>query len=79
MTKNGHQITVGDIVAIRGDNRINNNGQCAYDDCQLVDGKYLKHTGHGGIWNGRVSKVKGDMALVEGAWRGIANLEVMLG
>lgn len=74
-------IKIGDVVAIRGDRRMNymGNGKfvCAYHDDQLVDGKYVKHTGHGGIWTGVVANVDGDMALVAGGWRCIEQLEVM--
>lgn len=66
---------VGDEVAIRGDLRINR-GQCVYTPDQLVDGKYLKHTGHGGIWTGEIEKIDGDMALVGGGWRGFETLEI---
>jgi len=58
----------GDVVAIRGDLRRNMNGECAYTPDQLVDGKYVRHTGHGGIWTGVVKKVRGDMVLIGGGW-----------
>ena len=51
------KIAVGDIVAIRGDKSINNNGQCSYTPDQLVDGKYVRHSGHNGIWLGKVEKL----------------------
>lgn len=69
---------VGDLVAIRGDLRINLDGRCAYTPDQLVDGKYLRHTGHGGIWTGTVEKISTDgYALVGGGWRRIDRYEVM--
>ncbi|ATI16001.1 hypothetical protein Y35_GM000028 [Pseudomonas phage YS35] len=64
-------VRVGDIVAIRGDIRKKLDGTCQYTPEQLVGGKFLKHAGTGEIWTGRVSKIQGDMAKVEGAWRGI--------
>ncbi|WBQ35246.1 hypothetical protein [Pseudomonas phage pPA-3099-2aT.2] len=64
-------IQVGDIVAIRGDIRRRMDGSCMYDPSQLVDGKYLKHTGTGNIWTGRVEAIKGDKARVGGGWRGL--------
>lgn len=70
-------IRIGDEVAIRGDLRRNLSGQCAYTEEQLVDGKYLKHTGHGGIWTGVVEKVVGEEALVAGGWRHISRYEVL--
>jgi hypothetical protein len=70
-------IKVGDLVAIRGDLRRNYHGKCEYLDEQLVDGKYVRHTGHGGIWTGRVEEIRGDMAKVSGAWRGIERYEVV--
>ena len=70
-------IKIGDVVAIRGDKRVNNNGQCAYTPDQLIDGKYLKHTGSGGIWTGVVAKIKGDLALVGGGWRRLDQYEII--
>jgi hypothetical protein len=75
---NEHTIQVGDVVAIRGDRRINYNmNRCAYTPDQLVDGKYVKHTGHGGVWTGRVDKIdpKGEFALVGGGWRPVTHYE----
>lgn len=74
------QLKVGDVVAIRGDLRTIDNGywetgeyhsrkKCAYTPDQLIDGKYLKHTGHGGMWTGVVKSVNHDRALVGGGWR----------
>lgn len=71
------KIKVGDIVAIRGDKRINNNGQCAYTSDQLIMGKYVKHTGHGGIWTGRVEEVRGNYVVVGGGLRPIDTVEIM--
>lgn len=72
-------IQIGDVVAIRGDLRVRmNDGVCLYMSNQLVLGKYLKHTGHGGIWVGIVEKVDGDMARVAGGWRGIEMYEVVV-
>jgi hypothetical protein len=80
------KIQVGDTVAIRGDKRrvgisYGNDSKCAYTDDQLVDGKYLKHTGTGEIWTGKVTKICDDefggMALVGGGWRGIEMYEKM--
>jgi len=62
-------LKIGDVVAIRGDLRINNNGQCAYTPDQLVDGKYLRHTGHGGLWTGTIEKINNGYVLVGGGWR----------
>lgn len=62
-------LQVGDTVAIRGDRRLRIDGSCQYLPEQLVDGKYLKHTGHGGVWTGKVQKIQGDEALVGGGWR----------
>lgn len=69
-------LKIGDVVAIRGDVRINTNGQCAYTPDQLVDGKYLKHN-NGGIWTGVIEKIRNDIAFVGGGWRGVECLEVM--
>jgi hypothetical protein len=57
----------GDVVAVRGDLRINNNGQCAYTDNQLWGGKYIRHAGHNGIWTGVVSYISGDRAIINGS------------
>ena len=70
-------IRVGDVVAIRGDLRINNDGRCAYTADQLVNGKYVRHSGHGGIWTGVVEKIDNDRALVGGGWRTLETYEVM--
>jgi hypothetical protein len=70
-------IKVGDVVAIRGDRRINNNGQCAYTPDQLFQGKYVKHAYNGEIWTGVVKKIDGDMALVGGGWRQLDSYEVV--
>lgn len=74
-------LKVGDLVAIRGDLRINLDGRCAYTPDQLVDGRYLRHTGHGGIWLGIVDAIDGaggeTRALVGGGWRRIDRYEVM--
>lgn len=70
-------IMIGDIVAIIGAKRINLNSQCAYLPSQLIDGKYLKHTGNGGIWTGKVEKIDNGMALVGGVWRPIDHYEIM--
>ena len=64
-------IRVGDIVAIRGDLRKKLDGSCQYLPEQLVDGKFLKHTGTGEMWTGRVERIRGDVAEVGGGWRGI--------
>lgn len=66
-------IRVGDIVAIRGDLRKKLGGSCQYLPEQLVDGKFLKHTGTGEMWTGRVERIQGDLAKVGGGWRGIEN------
>ncbi len=74
-------IQIGDVVAIRGDRRRTyvGNGKfiCSYTDEQLVDGKYVRHTGHGGIWTGVVEGISGDMVKVGGGWRGIEMVEVL--
>ncbi len=67
-------VAVGDTVAIRGDLRINIDGRCAYTPDQLIDGKYLRHTGHGGIWFGTVVKISEELALVGGGYRPISIL-----
>ena len=68
-------LKVGDLVAIRGDLRINLDGRCAYTPDQLIGGRYLRHTGHGGIWTGTVNKISKDgqeaRALVGGGWRNL--------
>ncbi len=74
---------IGDVVAIRGDlmlTTINGpyKGRCKYTPDQLIEGKYVKHTGHGGIWLGRVMKFAGDEVLVASGWRGIEFYEVMV-
>lgn len=52
-------------------------GGCQYTPEQLVDGKYVRYTVHGGILTGVVDKVQGDMALVAGCWRRVDAYEVM--
>lgn len=69
-------VQVGDLVAIRGDLRLRIDGTCQYTPDQLVDGKYVKHTGHGGAWTGRVKSIKGDEALVGGGWRHVSRYEL---
>ncbi|HCU2480908.1 TPA: hypothetical protein OUK43_000391 [Pseudomonas aeruginosa] len=69
------QLQVGDTVAIRGDRRLTMNSICQYLPEQLVDGKYLKHTGHGGAWTGRIDKIQGEEALVGGGWRHLSMYE----
>jgi hypothetical protein len=60
---------IGDLVRIRGDKRWNYSmNVCMYTQSQLVDGKYLKHTGHGGAWTGRINKIQGDLVHVGGGW-----------
>lgn len=76
------QIKVGDIVAIRGDKRVTYSrqypeGRCVYDYSQLVDGKYVKHTGTGEIWTGRVDKIRGEAVLIGGGYFGMEICEVM--
>lgn len=61
------EIHLGDIVAIRGEDRINNDGKCAYTPDQMIDG-LLKHTGHEGIWTGKVLKVNSERVFVGGRW-----------
>lgn len=68
-------IKAGDIVAIRGDKRINIDGQCAYTENQLIMGKYVKHTGHGGVWTGKVERVQDNRALIKGGWLHTDDLE----
>jgi hypothetical protein len=67
-----NKLKIGDLVAIRGDLRVNIKGNCAYTPDQLVDGKFLKRHGTDEIWAGRVEKIvheeAGDMVLV-GGWR----------
>ena len=66
-----NRLKVGDVVKIRGDKRINNNGQCAYTDDQLIDGKYVKHAHQNKAWSGEISKINDakSLALVGGGWR----------
>lgn len=66
-------MVIGDVVAIRGDRRTAG----SYTPDQLVDGKYVRHSGHNGIWTGVIDKVLGDMALCAGGWRGVEMYEVM--
>lgn len=68
-------LQVGDTVAIRGDRRLRMDGSSEYAPEQLVDGKYVRHTGHGGVWTGRVDKIQGDEALVGGGWRHVSRYE----
>lgn len=77
-----NDIKKGDVVAIRGDKRINNNGQCAYAPDQLIQGKYIRHTGHGGIWTGVVEKTYTENELfarakVGGGWIDVNSLELI--
>lgn len=69
-------LQVGDVVAIRGDLRLRMDRECQYTPDQLVDGRYVKHTGHGGVWTGRVDAIKGDEALVGGGWRHVSRYEI---
>lgn len=63
-----YQIKAGDTVAIRGDlaNRTSRTGK--YRPEQLVDSKYVRHTGHGGVWTGKVKHIvlDGEYAAMEG-------------
>lgn len=76
-------IKIGDTVAIRGDVQkvyVGNGKYVAkYSDSQLVEGKYLKHTGTGEKWTGKVERINpdGDMAFIGGAWFGLKVLEVV--
>jgi organic radical activating enzyme len=60
-------IKAGDTIAIRGDLSTHK-----YKPEQLVDGKYLRHTGHGGVWTTTVKEAvfNGEWVAVEGggAW-----------
>ena len=75
-------IKIGDTVCLRGDLRRsyvsarNPLGQCAYFPEQLVDGKYLRHTGTGEVWTGKVNTIHDDMAKIGGGWWNIRLLEV---
>jgi hypothetical protein len=71
------ELKKGDIVAIRGDKRTNNDGRCSYLNEDMIDGKYLKHIGHGGIWTGKVKSIYDGYALVGGCWRPFDCYEVM--
>ena len=70
---------VGDVVYIRGDKRINNDGRCAYTPDQLVDGKYIKRHGSDKAWEGPVTKIDSadGRALVGGGWRPIDHYELV--
>lgn len=76
-------IEIGDVVAIRGDLQWNHTLNCCkYTPDQMIDGKYLRHTGHGGIWTGKVEKIKDNyphkpFVLVGGMWYAEHLLEVM--
>lgn len=74
-----NNLKAGDIVAIRGDKRINNNGKCAYDDSQLIDNKYLRHSSNGGLWYGAIERISsdGEMAKIGGGWYGVNSLELV--
>lgn len=72
------KLKIGDLVAIRGDKRKKHNGECQYLPQQLILGKYLKHTRHGGIWLGKIEKIQGDMALVGGGWRPLNHYEIII-
>ncbi|MBU8902242.1 MAG: hypothetical protein KOO69_05850 [Victivallales bacterium] len=67
----------GDIVAIRGDLRLRNDGSCQYTENQLFEGRYIKHAYHGGIWLGEIKSISNDMGLVGGMWRHISFYEKM--
>jgi hypothetical protein len=62
----------GDIIAIRGDlaNKTERTGK--YHPEQLVNGKYVRHTGHHGVWTAKVKAIvlDGEYAAIEGggAW-----------
>ena len=61
-------LMIGDLVRIRGDKRWNySTNKCCYTPDQLVDGKYLKHSGHGGVWTGRIDKIQGVLGSPQGA------------
>lgn len=67
--KEEYVLKIGDLVKIRGDKRWNYSiDKCCYTPDQLVDGKYIKHTGHGGVWTGHIDKIQGDMIRVGGGW-----------
>lgn len=58
---NNDTLKVGDTVAIRGDKCWNYQlNKCKYFPEQLVDGKYLKHTGTGKVWTGKITKILED-------------------
>jgi hypothetical protein len=75
------EIKINDTVAIRGDKRTRyfpekGKFSSVYFDSQLIDGKYVKNQVTGEAWKGKVTKLKGDMALVCGGWWDINLLEV---
>jgi hypothetical protein len=54
---NNDTLKVGDTVAIRGDKCWNYQlNKCKYFPEQLVDGKYIKHTGTGKVWTAKITK-----------------------
>jgi hypothetical protein len=51
-------LKIGDTVAIRGDKCWNYQiDRCRYLPEQLIDGKYIKHTGTGKVWTGKITKI----------------------
>ena len=54
---NTQTIKVGDVVAILGDRRLRSDGTCQYTADQLVQGKYVRHAVHKGIWTGVVTRI----------------------
>lgn len=75
---NTKQLTIGDLVAIRGDLRRNLDGRCAYAPDQLAGGKFIKRAGSDVAWTGKVEAIDGDMAKVGGGWRGIERYELVM-
>lgn len=71
-------LKVGDTVVIRGDKQWNSQiNKCCYSPDQLVDGKYLKHTGTGKVWTSKITKITDDgtMAQLGSGYWGINLLE----
>ena len=68
---------LGDIVAIRGDKRLQRDGSCMYTPNQLIQGKYVRHTGHDGIWTGPVEKLSSDRVKVGGGWWSTELIEII--
>ena len=75
-----NELKVGDTVAIRGDKCWNYQiNKCSYFPEQLVDGKYLKHTGTGKVWTGKIVKLieEGTRACLDRIGSGSWNCDIL--